>query len=453
MSAIKAYVPDVKFVKGYLYMALPLILQSLISASVKLVDNIMVGSVGGSAMGAVGTVNKVIFIPELAFVGVLAGFGMFTSQYFGDGNTERVKQTLRAKVVGTLIFSCIAIIISIIFMDQIIGIFIDTAETTEYAKTYYTYMLPYFLALGFAMSYSFTYREVGYTKIVIIASLSAIATNTVLNYLLIGGNFGFPKWGVKGAAIATVIARTVEALILIIYARIKNLMFYSKFKDMLKIDRELLSAAKGKVLFMLSNEVAYAVVMNVVYYAYATRGDDKLAAISIADTVNQFIFAFFSGVSIVVTLQVGKVLGEGDLKAANNNANKTLTTSVLLAMVVGLIGFIIAPIIVNIPLYDISEETRVLAMRLVFIDAASVPLFTACFCFYFIFRSGGDTLSMAMMDLGFVLIVTMPVFWFMAEYTHLSLLEMKLVYSALEILKLTFGIINFKRRIWLRKIV
>ncbi len=459
MSAIRAYIPDKVFIKGYLYMALPLILQSLISASVKLIDNLMVGSMGDSqeigeaAMAAVGAVNKVIFIPELAFVGVLAGFGMFTSQYFGDGNYDRVKQTLRAKVVGTLIFAILAVAVSYIFMDQIIQIFIDTENATEYAKTYYTYMLPYFFALGIAMSYSFTYREVGYTKIVIIASLTAIGTNTCLNYLLIGGNFGFPEWGVKGAAIATVIARTVEALILFFYAKAKNLMFYSKIKDMLKIDRELLTAAKGKVLFMLANEVTYAIVMTVVYYAYSTRGDDKLAAISIADTVNQFIFAFFSGVSIVVTLQVGKVLGEGDLKTANSNANKTLTTSIMLAAGVGLIGFIIAPIIVNIPLYNISDETRTLAMKLVFIDAASVPLFTACFCFYFIFRSGGDTLSMAMMDLGFVTLITMPVFLLMAWYTDLSLIQMKLVYSGLEILKLTFGIINFKRRVWLRKIV
>ncbi len=453
MSSIREYIPDKKFVKAYLYMALPLIFQSLISASVKLIDSIMVGSLGGSAMGAVGTVGKIIFIPELAFVGVLAGFGMFTSQYFGDGNIERVKQTFRAKTIGTLFFSILAITISVLFMEQILDIFLDTQEYKELAITYYTYMLPYFFVLGVVLTYSFTFREVGYTKIVIVSSLIAIITNTILNYLLIGGNFGFPSLGVKGAAIATVIARTIEAIILIFYARMKKVMFYSRIRDLLKIDREFLQSSKGKVFFMLANELAYAVVSIVVYYAYATRGDDKLAAITMSDTVNQFLFAFFSGISIVVTLQVGKVLGQGDLKTANDNANKLITTSLGLSIVVALIGIILSPLIVNISFFNISDETRELAQTLVYIDAISLPLFTTCFCFYFIFRSGGDTLSMAMMDLAFVTVLTMPVFLLMAKFTDLTPTQMKLVYSGLEVLKLTFGLVNYKRRVWLRKIV
>ncbi len=452
MSSVKEYIPSRKFIKLYLYMALPLIIQNIISASIKLIDNVMVGKLSEDAMGAVATVNKVIFIPELAFVGILAGFGMFTSQYFGDGNSERVKQTFRAKIVGSLSIAVISVIICSLFMDQIIGLFLTRETSLELAKEYFTYMLPYFFVLAIAMSYFFTYREVGYTKIVIISSLSAIVTNTCLNYLLIKGHLGFPELGVKGAAIATVTARTVESAILIFYGRFKNVVFYSKITDMLKIDRELLSAAKNKVLFMLANETSYAVVSIVVFYAYSTRGDYQ-AAINIADTVNQFIFAFFSGVSVVVTLQVGKVLGTGDLDAARDNANKLLPTSILLAIGIGLVGAIIAPIIINSSLYNVSDMTRETAIKLVWIDTISLPLFTFSFCLYFIFRSGGDTVSMAMMDLVFATVLVMPVFLLLANYSSISIVKMKLVYSGLEILKLSFAIYRYKRRVWLRKIV
>ncbi len=452
MSGIKSYIPDKKFVKVYLYMALPLILQNMISASVKLVDNIMVGRLGGDAMGAVASVNKTIFIPELAFVGVLAGFGIFTSQYFGDKNADRVKQTFRAKVVGSSIFAVLAVVISYLFMDNIIGLTLSNSDALGMAETYFTYMLPYYFVLAIAMSYYFTYREVGYTKIIIIGSLAAIFTNTTLNFLLIEGNLGFPELGVKGAAIATVTARTVECIILMTYAKMKNVIFYSKLKDMFKIDKELLIEARPKVNFMLMNEIAYAVVSFVVYYAYNTRGDYQ-AAISIADTVNQFIFAFFSGVTVVVTIQVGKVLGSGDLDLARSNANKLLTTSLFLSIGIGLVAMLLSPLIVNIPLYDVTDETRDIALKLVFIDAISIPLFTIAYCFYFIFRSGGDTVSMAMMDLAFMTLLVMPVFLLLAQYSSLTVTQMKLAYSGLEVLKLSFATYRYKKRVWLRKIV
>ena len=223
---------DKNFYRRVIAIVLPLIIQNTITNVVSLLDNVMVGSVGTLQMSAVAIVNQLIFVFNLCIFGGLAGAGIFSTQYAGADDNEGVRHCFRMKVyIGAAMFVIASIIFTVLSAPLISSYLAegtspaDASATLGYADNYLKIMIIGLLPFTISQIYGSSLRELGETKLPMVASIVAIFINLIFNYFLIFGKFGFPCLGVSGAAIATVMSRFVEAIIIIAVVCVKRKNF------------------------------------------------------------------------------------------------------------------------------------------------------------------------------------------------------------------------------------
>lgn len=444
------YIGDKAFYKHLFAVAAPLILQQLITTSVQLVDNVMVGKLGEQAIGAVSVVNQLYFVVILITFGALGGAGIFSAQYFGSKDYDKLRQTFRFKLLIGLFIAFLSFIAFSLFGKSLIMIFTENETTIELAMTYLSYAkwsaFPWIISVAIAN----TFRETGVTKPLLIISIVAIFTNTILNYLFIFGNFGAPQLGVEGAAIATTIARIVEfSLILILLIR-KGQVFNTKLSEVLKIDKKLFSSILIMALPLLLNEAFWSTGQTVFLHAYARRGDQALAAMNITSAISQIVFVTFGAIATAVAVLVGNTLGRNELEKAKENARKLLATAVMVAAVAGFVLFILSFFILNI--YDVSQETKQIAQFNIRINALFIPVFSFNVTLYFTMRAGGDTKSTFLMDAGYMWVLPVPIALLLSYLTQLPVTLMFLIIQLLDIPKMLFGLTRYRKNHWVRNL-
>lgn len=221
-SLRRKFIGDKAFYRMVLAIAVPIMIQNGITNFVSMLDNIMVGQVGTEQMSGVAIVNQLIFVYNLCIFGGLSGAGIFTAQYFGQEDAEGIRHTFRYKIWMGLILTILAIGIFLFAGGNLIQLYLNgdsnggDLSTALSSGTRYLYImllgLPAFMVL---QVYASTLRECGETVVPMKAGITAVLVNLIFNYLLIYGKFGFPKMGVAGAAIATVLSRYVEVCIVV----------------------------------------------------------------------------------------------------------------------------------------------------------------------------------------------------------------------------------------------
>ena len=234
---LKKYFGNKGFYKAVLSLLIPIVVQQFISSFVSLLDNIMVGGLGVEAISSASIANSVLMVFNLAIFGGLSGAGIFGAQFYGKGDMEGMMHTFRFKMILSTLVTAIAITIYLLFGEAFIQSFLegesnggDMALALQGGKDYLTIMLWGLLPFAVVQTYSGTLREAGETVVPMVAGILAILTNLFLNWVLIYGKFGLPAMGVRGAALATVIAQVVNLSVILIQAKVKRDPFVFSYK-------------------------------------------------------------------------------------------------------------------------------------------------------------------------------------------------------------------------------
>lgn len=193
------------FYKTVLLLVIPIIVQNGITNFVSLLDNIMVGKLGTEQLSGVGIANQLIFVYNLALFGGLSGAGIFTSQFFGKSDTEGMKHTFRFKLLTTAVITAVGAAVLVPFGEQLIALFLTESDTTgdpaltlDFGRQYLQVALIACIPSALTQVYANTLRETGHTVPPMVASVVAVVTNGVFNYILIFGKLGLPSLGVRG---------------------------------------------------------------------------------------------------------------------------------------------------------------------------------------------------------------------------------------------------------------
>ena len=333
------------FYKKTILIAVPIMVQNLITNLVAMIDNIMVGQIGTEQMSAVAIVNQLFFVFNLSIFGSLSGAGIFSAQFFGKEDIEGVRHTMRFKFMTATVITAIGILVFLLAGDSLVELYlhdttedIDLEKTFMYAKDYMLIMLVGLVPFAYEQVYSSTLREGGITTPSMVAGIIAVLTNVGLNALLIFGIGVFPKLGVAGAAIATVISRFVQVAIVIVYSHINSwrLRFIQGLYKSLAVPKKLVKVIMIKGLLPLTaNECLWAAGTAALAQCYSVRGLEVVAAQNIASTVvnlfNVMFIAFGSGVSVVI----GQMLGANDMKGAKESAPKLVVFAALMCVFIG----------------------------------------------------------------------------------------------------------------------
>ena len=288
-------VGDRTFYRVLLAIVVPVIIQNGISNFVNLLDNLMVGALGDAQMSGVSIANQLIFIFNLTIFGGLAGPGIFGAQFYGAGDIEGLRNTFRIKLLESLALLALAFIALIGFNEPLISIFLQGDGDPAMAQamlrdsqSYLAVMLFGLPAFALTQCYAGTLREMGETRLPMVASVTAVVTNALFNYLLIFGKLGLPRLEVVGAALATVISRYVELGIVMVFTH-KNHARFSFIEGAFKTLRVPALLAR-KVLRMgaplLTNELLWSIGMSTLTAVYSLCGLTVVSALSITFTIS-----------------------------------------------------------------------------------------------------------------------------------------------------------------------
>lgn len=454
------FIGDKAFYKMVLAIAVPIMIQNGITNFVSLLDNIMIGQVGTEQMSGAAIVNQLIFVYNLCLFGGVSGAGIFTAQYYGQGNHEGIRQTFRYKFWLGVILTAATVIVFLTMGDSLIHIYLqgegtpqEVAATLQYGKQYLYIMLLGFVPFMLGQVYSSTLRECGETVLPMKAGVAAVMINLIFNYILIYGKFGFPALGVQGAAIATVISRYVEVLIIVIWThrhKEKNPFAKGLYKT-LKVPGRLAWKIFVKGTPLLLNEALWATGVAMLVQCYSVRGLNVVAGLNISNTINNVFNIVFIALGDSVAIVVGQLLGLGDMKKARDTDNKMIAFSVFCCLGVAVVLFVMAPLFPE--LYNTNAEAKSLAKYFIMITAAFMPNNAFLHAAYFTLRSGGKTIITFLFDSVFMWVGSVVIAFVLSRYTALPVVAIFALVQAADLIKSAIGFILVKKGIWLQNLV
>ncbi len=460
MTLVSKYVGDRKFYRKVLGVAVPMMIQNGITNLVNLLDNVMVGSLSTEAMSGVSIVNQFMFIFNLLVFGAVSAAGIFTAQYHGLGDGEGVRYTFRFKFIITAVAGLLSVGLFWLFDDGLIQMFLHSGSvegnldlTLAYGREYLMIMLIGLIPYAIAQAYASTMRETGETVVPMIASTAAVATNFVLNYLLIFGHLGLPALGVQGAAIATVASRGVELGILFLWGHThkQKCPYLKGAYRSLYLPAALFGRISVKGLPLMLNEVFWATAMTFRNQCYSTRGLDVVAAQNIEVTiVNLFSVVYFAlGGSIAII--VGNELGAGKIEKAKDSARKMMAFSIFCAAAMALL--LAATSVLFPQLYNVGEDVKTLATFMILSSSVMLPFYAYAHSAYFTIRSGGRVLITLLFDSVYMWAFVVPLVFVLSRFTPINIHWLFIVGQSVEIVKCIFGAILLAKSNWARQLV
>lgn len=465
MGKLSKFIGDKAFYKMVLLIAVPIMIQNGITNFVSLLDNIMIGQVGTEQMSGVAIVNQLIFVYNLCIFGGVSGAGIFTAQFFGQGNHEGVRQTMRFKLWMTASITALTVVLFLSAGTFLISSYLqgdgspeDAAATLIYGKQYLWIMLLGLPAFAVVQMYSSTLRECGQTILPMKAGIAAVFVNLAFNYLLIYGKFGFPKLGVQGAAAATVLSRYVEMLIIIWKVHRRNAgkgneayAFMEGLYRTLKVPKDLAWKIIRKGCPLLFNETLWAAGMAMLTQCYSVRGLNVVAGLNVSNTINNVFNIVFIALGDSVAIIVGQLLGAGKMGQARDTDNKMIAFSVFCCTCVAAVMFLLAPLFPR--LYNINDEARQLGAYFIMAAAIFMPQNAFLHAAYFTLRSGGKTVITFLFDSVFIWCVSVLIAFVLSRFTSLPVVAVYVMVQLGDIIKCVIGFILVKKGVWLQNIV
>ena len=441
-------------------MVVPMIMQMLVTNFVSMLDNIMLGQVGTDQMSGASIVNQYIFIFNISTFGAVSGPSIFGAQFFGKGDSKGQMYTFRFRLFICLILAVIGALLFQFLDDELITLYLskdDSAEqiaaTLSYGKTYMSIMVLSLIPSAIRQAYASIVSECGQTRVPMTASVIAVAVNLVLDYGLIFGKLGMPELGVKGAAIATVIAKVVEAGVIVVWvhAHTSRCRFIIGAYRGFGIPAALALTITKKSIPLLLNEFLWAAGMSLIAQCYSVRGLDVVAARNIATTITNLFSTVYVQLGVCVSIIVGAKLGANKLRDARDTDNKLLFFSIAAAVIV---GACLLPVAELFPLlYKTGDEVRELATYMIVVSALSFPMMAYTNACYFTLRSGGKTGITFLFDFGFTWVIVIPAALVLAYFTDIPIRPMFAIVTFAEIIKVVIGFFMVRSDVWVNNIV
>lgn len=440
------------FLKQLMHIALPIGIQSLITSSLNMVDTIMIGRLGDSEIAAVGICNQVYFLFMLLIFGGYSGASIFLAQYFGVKDIKNIRRVLGIMMGFGTIIAIVFTVSSLGGASRIIQMFTNDKQVIAYGVSYLRILSICYIVSALSFAFSFSSRAIRMTKIPMYVSGVALSINTILNYVLIYGKMGFPFLGVKGAAIATIIARAIELiLIVIIIYNMKDHPLKAKINELIDFDYKYFINIAKTAFPVFLNEGTWALGMVVYFIAYGKLGKEAIASVQIANTIMNFFTVMFMALSNSASVMIGNLIGANEIEKALDYSRRFLKMASKWALAIGGLLYIGSPLILSF--FKISQVTHDNAKGILVVMAIfMLPKMFNWVMVVGVLRSGGDTKFTLILDLAGVWLVGVPLA-FLGAYLGIPIYYVVALSYFEEFLKMFVSIPRYKSRKWINNLI
>ncbi|WP_428865845.1 MATE family efflux transporter [Clostridium sediminicola] len=435
------------FKKKLTAIAIPITIQSIIQSSLSMIDQLMVGQLGETAINSVGFGSKLSFIFLLSLAGITSATSIYASQFWGGGDKKKIGSVLGITLVTANILSLITIILSILFPHFIMSLFIKDPTVIALGASYMKIISLGLIPVVIVNSFAAILRSCGDAKTPMITGFISVIMNTILNYILIFGVGGFTQMGVKGAAIATSISRLVECILILFFFFRKKLL-QLKVLDYFKFNRKLLSLFTLTMLPLLLNEFFWAIGDSVFSAIYGRIGGVQAAAMISTFPIQGLSFGLMSGIGAASGIMIGNLLGEGKNDDAYLYGKKFIKLGIVCSIIIGGIVVFLGPYYIN--LMKISPESKKYALKILNIFALILWIKVSNMIIGGgILRSGGKTKIVLILEMLGMWCIGVPVGLTISTFTNLPIQWVYFLISLEELFRMVVGLKLFSKRTWM----
>lgn len=402
-----------KFYKNFFSIYITLVLQNVITLSVNLADNLMLGSYSETALAGVAAVNQIQFVYQQIILALGDGLVIFCSQYWGKRRIDPMKKISSAAMRAALVAAVVLFAAVSIFPYEAVRIFTEDVPIIEEGVGYLGIVRFTYLFFAVTQILLASMRSVESVKIAFRLSVMTLLVNCGINYGLIFGHFGAPCMGAKGAAVGTLAARVLECVVLIWYVIKKDEKLRLRLKDYLSTDKVLVWDYIKIVVPILIVQGLWGVntALQTVILGHMTAA--AIAANSAAATLFLVVKSAAVGASSTASVLIGKTIGTGDMGLVKRYAKKLQCLFVLIGVVSGIFLFFIR--IPVLGLYDLQPETKEMANAfLVILSVICVGMSYQMPTNNGIIRGGGSAMFVVKMDLISIWMLVIPLSFFLA---------------------------------------
>lgn len=448
---MKLFVRDRGFYKVLLATAIPIATQNLITVAVSMMDTIMIGQLGQQQLAATSIANQMWFFIMIVGFGLGGGSNVLLAQYWGKHDVAFMRRVMAVTYKIALVVSIFFSVLALLVPSQFMAIFTTDEAVIRYGVEYLRIMAisyPLFLIGNLTIQ---MLRSVGTVKIAVVVYMTSLVVNTTLNYMLIFGNWGAPRLGVAGGAIATVVARVFELVIAAFYLLKKENKICFSLRDLLPNNRDMYRKYWGVCAPVMGNELMWGIGASLLAVVIGRIGTDFVAANSIYQVLNQLVTVFIYGMSHATLTIVGNTIGAGRYEDAKQRAATLYVLAVLLGLCSAGIMLVASPLFVS--LYNVEAQTAAITLQITRVGAIIVFFQAlALVGMMGILRAGGDAKFVLVCEIVFLWGIAVPFGFYTGLVLHWPIPIVFFILKIDDILKTIVATIRILSFRWIRDV-
>jgi putative MATE family efflux protein len=404
---IPALFDDKRFYQSLFTIAVPIMLQNLINSLVNMLDTVMIGRLGTVEIAAVGLGNNFFFLYSMFLFGICSGGAIFTAQFWGKQDMLGIRKNTGFCLLLSITMGILFTLAAVLIPERILGIYSRDPEVIKTGTAYLRTLAPAFIPYSISFVFMLTLRSVERVRLAMVSTLIALSLNLSLNYLFIFGLGPIPAMGVAGAALATVISRLIEMIIMVTVSYARNYPPAGSLRELLGFKASFVQRFLRIAFPVILNEIIWSLGISTQNVIFAQTHTDAIAAFNITSTVSQLTWVFFIGLGNGVATLIGKKIGERNDLAARDYASRIIRFAPLVAL--GAIPLLMALSWFLPYIFKVNATVLAHTSIMFVILACSYPFRAFNMAMVIgICRAGGDTLFCMVYDLIFMWTVALP---------------------------------------------
>ena len=445
------FVKDKSFYKLVLTMAIPVVLQNMITIGLNIIDTMMLGSYGEIQIAGSSLANEIINIFHIFCMGMGGGAAVLTGMYWGRQDIPALKKAVTIMLRLCLGIAAIFTIATIFIPETLMKFYTNDAATIEKGVIYLRYAIPTYLLMGVSLTLTLVMRSTRQVKLPLYTSIVVFFANIFLNYVLIFGKFGFPEMQIAGASLATTLCRFIETAIIGGYFLFIDKKVGYRIIDLLRPCGDLLKTYMSYAIPVIVSDGLLAFGNTMVAMIMGRLGPNFVAANAIIAMTVRLSTVFNSGVSQASSVITGNTLGEGKIEKAYKQGVTFFMLSILIGIFAAVVIGAVSPLILAVYGDNLNAETHAIAIQLMLavmvmvIFQATQGVLTKG-----VLRGGGDTHFLMIADVAFLWLASVPLGYAAAFWWGMSPFWIYIFLKIDWAIKTIWCAFRLKSRKWIR---
>ena len=438
------------FNKDILRLAVPIVLQNIVTTAVNSADVIMLGFVGQDALSAGSLANQVMFILNLVYTGISSGVIMLAAQYWGKRDTKTIEHIMGIGMQLSIFISSMFFIMAFFFPHVLMRIFTNDINLITEGIPYLRMVSFSYLFMSFSQVYLCAMRSIERVHFSTVTNAVALILNIIFNAVFIFGLFGAPKLGILGVALATVIARAVEFTICVIDNFIPKAIHFH-IKNVLEVNKILFFDFMKYSLPAFGNEIVWGVAFSMYSVIMGHLDSDIVAANAVVVVARNLGTVACFGIADAGAIILGKSIGSGNTDTIKSDSSHFVKITSMSAVVGGIVIFLLRPVFFTMA--DLTPTAQSYLSIMLFINMYYIvgqAFNTAMICG--VFRSGGDSKWGFFCDIIDMWCYSVPLGFISAFVLKLPPMWVYFLICTDEFVKIPFVYKHYKSYKWLKNI-